>query len=269
MRICDIIAEMERIAPPSLAESWDNSGFLLGDSEKNVSRVFFCLEINSETLKQAQTYGANLIITHHPLILKPLPKITEADPAGRLIISLIKSDIAVYSMHTNFDKAEGGMNDLLADTLGLDDVRAYTDEECHNSFGAPLENIGRIGYLQPPMSLEDFADFVRATLGSRNLKTVGNLCEEIRTVALCSGSGGDLMECALHAGADVYLTDDIGHHDAQTASEIGLNIIDAGHFETENIFCDFLKSYFEDNFPEIETKKADVPLILRFIFLIL
>jgi dinuclear metal center YbgI/SA1388 family protein len=161
-------------------------------------------------------------------------------------------------MHTNFDKAEGGMNDLLADALGLEDVRAYTDDECISSNGAPLDNIGRVGYLEPPMSLEDFADFVRATLGSRNLRTVGNSVEEIRTVALCSGSGGDLMECALHSGADVYLTADIGHHDAQFASEIGLNIIDAGHFETENIFCDFMIEYFEDNFPEIETAKAFV-----------
>ena len=256
MRICDIIKEMERIAPPYLAEKWDNSGFLLGDAENQAGKVFFCLEINSETLKEAQNFGANLIITHHPLIFKPLSRITENDPTGRLVISLIKSGISVYSMHTNFDKAEGGMNDLLADALGLDDVRAYTEEECINSSGAPLDNIGRVGYLEPPMSLEDFADFVRATLGTKALRTVGNPVEEIRTVAVCSGSGGDLMECALHAGADVYLTADIGHHDAQFASEIGLNIIDAGHFETENIFCDFMVEYFEDNFPEIQTANA-------------
>ena len=257
MRICDIIKEMEQLAPLSLAEKWDNSGFLIGDAENQAGRVFFCLEINSNTLKQAQNFGANLIITHHPLIFKPLSRITESDPVGRLVLSIIKGGISVYSMHTNFDKAEGGMNDLLAEALSLENVRPYTDEECVNSQGAPLENIGRVGQLEPPMSLEDFADFVRATLGSRNLRTVGNSVEEIRTVALCSGSGGDLMECALHAGADVYLTADIGHHDAQFASEIGLNIIDAGHFETENIFCDFMIEYFEDNFPDIETQKAD------------
>ncbi len=257
MKICDIICEMEKIAPLSLAEKWDNPGFLLGDAEKYAGKVFFCLEINSETLKQAQEFGANLIITHHPLIFKPLSKITENDPVGRLIISLVKSNIAVYSMHTNFDKAEGGMNDLLAEFLGLENVRAYTEEECKDAFGNPLENIGRVGVLEPPMSLEDFADFTRATLGSRNLKTVGNPDDEIKTVALCSGSGGDLMGCAYRSGADVYLTADISHHDAQTATEIGLNIIDAGHFETENIICDFLEEYFKDNFPEIETQKAD------------
>ncbi len=257
MRICDIVSEMEKIAPPYLAEKWDNPGFLLGDETKTVSKVFICLEINSETLKQAQEENANLIITHHPLIFKPLSRITESDPTGRLIRSLIKSDIAVYCMHTNFDKADGGMNDLLAQALGLEDVRHYTEEECLDAFGSPTENIGRIGTLEPTMSLEDFAAFVRATLGCRNLRTVGNPDEEISKVALCSGSGGDLMLNALRAGADVYLTGDIGHHDAQLASEIGLNIIDAGHFETENIICDFLMEYFNDNFPYIEVSCAD------------
>ena len=258
MKISDIIRKMEKIAPLSLAEKWDNPGFLLGDAERNIDKVFICLEINSETLKQAQEFGANLIISHHPLIFKPLSKITEADPTGRLVISLIKSNIAVYSMHTNFDKADGGMNDLLAKTLGLENVRPYTEDECKDSFGNPLENIGRVGKLEPPMSLEDFTDFVKATLDCRSIKVVGCPNDEIHTVALCSGSGGDLMECALHAGADVYLTADVSHHEAQTASEIGLNVIDAGHFETENIICDFLEEYFEDNLPEIQVRKAKV-----------
>lgn len=257
MRICDIIAEMEKLAPPCLAEAWDNPGLLLGDETKTVSRVFFCLEVNSETLRQAQAFGANLIISHHPLIFKPLPRIIESEPTGRLIRAMIKNDIALYSMHTNFDKAGGGMNDLLAQTLGLEEIRHYTDKECTDSFGNPTENIGRVGILEPPMTLEDFADFVRATLDCKALRFVGNPDEEISVVALCSGSGGSLMTNALHADADVYLTGDVGHHDAQLASEIGLNIIDAGHFETENIICGFLTEYFADNFPEIDTKSAE------------
>ncbi len=252
MRICDIISDMEKIAPLCLAEKWDNSGFLLGDETRSISKVFLCLEINSKTLRQAQNNGAELIITHHPLIFKPLANIRESDPTGRLIRALIKNDMAVYSMHTNFDKADGGMNDLLAEVLGLEEVRHYTEEEC-----AENENIGRVGVLDPTMSLEDFAAFVRATLGCKTLRTVGNSDEEISTVALCSGSGGDLMLNAFRAEADVYLTGDIGHHDAQLASEIGLNIIDAGHFETENIFCPYLMEYFADNFPDIEISCAE------------
>lgn len=258
MRICDIIAELEKIAPPSLAESWDNIGLLLGDENQSVSRVFVCLEVNSETLKQAQSFGAEMIVTHHPLIFKPLPRITESEPVGRLVRELIKSNISVYSMHTNFDNADGGMNDLLAEALGLEDVRHYEEEECRDLLGNPTENIGRVGILEPPMSLEDFADFVRATLGCAAMKIVGSPDDEITTVALCSGGGGDLLSNAFHAGADAYLTADISHHDAQTAAEIGLNIIDAGHFETENIICDFLEEFFADNFPEIEVQKADV-----------
>ena len=258
MRISDIVSEMERLAPPCLAEPWDNPGFLLGDDSRSCKKVFFCLEINSETVKQAQDFGANLIITHHPLIFKPLSRITESDPTGRLVCELIRSNIAVFSMHTNFDKAQGGMNDLLADKLGLEEVRHYTDEECVDRFGNPTENIGRIGVLEPPMSFEDFSAFVKATLGCVSMRTVGNPNEEISTVALCSGGGADLMMNALNAGADAYVTSDIKHHDAQTASEIGLNVIDAGHFETENIICDFLVDYFAHTFPEIETQKANV-----------
>lgn len=251
MRICDIIYELEKIAPPHLAEGWDNSGFLLGDEEKSVSKIFVCLEVNSQTLAQAIAGGAELIVSHHPLIFKPLSRITESDPTGRLVRALIRNDIALYSMHTTFDKADGGMNDLLAQKIGLENVRKYTDEEC-----ACGENIGRVGLLDPPMSLEDFAAFVRAALGSKNLRTIGNPEEEISTVALCSGSGGDLILNAFRAGADVYLTGDIGHHDAQLASEIGLNIIDAGHFETENIICPFLEEFFADAFPDLEVFSA-------------
>lgn len=256
MKISDIICEMEKLAPLCLAEKWDNSGFLLGDSEQAVKRIFVCLEINSDTLKQAAEYGANLIISHHPLIFRPMARIIESDPTGRLVRELIKNNISVYSMHTNFDKTDGGMNDILASALGLEEVRPYNESECVSLTGEPLENIGRVGILEPPMLFEDFADFVRAVLDSKKLRTVGNLNEEIRTVALCSGSGGSLTECAFHSGADVYLTGDIGHHDAQFASEIGLNIIDAGHFETENIFCDFIVKHLEEAFPETEIKSA-------------
>ncbi len=252
MKICDIISQMEKLAPPYLAEGWDNSGFLLGDESKFISRVFICLEINSEVLRQAQRFGAELIITHHPLMFKPLSSITESDPVGRLVRTLIKSDIAVYSMHTNFDKADGGMNDLLAEHLGLDDVRPYTEKECGQN-----ENIGRVGTLDPPMSLEDFSAFVKATLGCATLRTVGNPDEELETVALCTGSGGGLMLNAYRAEADVYVTGDISHHDAQLAAELGLNIIDAGHFETENIFCPFMAEYFQENLPEIKVECAD------------
>lgn len=257
MKVIDIENALESLAPKSLAEEWDNVGLMCGDEEQTVNRIFVCLELNAKTLSQATVFCADLIITHHPLIFKPLSSVTENTAAGHYIRTLIKENISLISMHTNFDKANGGMNDLLANVLGLEDVRHYFDDECFSPEGKPLSNIGRVGTLEPSMTLEDFSDFVRATLGCVNLRTVGNLSEEISTVALCSGSGGDLLGCAYHAGADVYLTGDISHHEAQSAVEIGLNLIDAGHFETENIICDFLESFINENFPEIEVLKAE------------
>lgn len=257
MKVTDIENALFALAPKNLAEEWDNVGLMCGDEEQPVNRIFVCLELNAKTLSQAIDFRPDLIITHHPLIFKSLSSVTENTASGHYVRTLIKNNISLISMHTNFDKANGGMNDLLANALGLDDVRPYFDDECLSPEGKPISNIGRVGTLEPSMTLEDFSAFVRATLGCGNLRTVGDLSEEISTVALCSGSGGDLLGCAYHAGADVYLTGDISHHEAQSAVEIGLNLIDAGHFETENIICDFLESFLNENFPEIEVLKAE------------
>lgn len=251
-KVSDIANAIEELAPASLAEAWDNVGLMVGDPDKAVRRIFVCLDVTAENVSHAIDMHADMIISHHPLLFNPLGRICETDVIGSTVISLIKNDIAVYSAHTNLDNADGGTNDVLADKLGLYGVRRFTAEECCDPLGKPLSNIGRVGRLETPIELADFVSFTKSVLGCRSIRYVGDPSETISTVALCSGAGGDGIYTAYHAGADVYVTSDVRHHEAQLAYELGLNLIDAGHFETENTVCEFIPEYLYERFPSIE-----------------
>lgn len=258
IRLSEIISELERFAPPELKEPWDNVGLMVGDETQIVEKVFVCLDITSENMRKAIEVGADMVITHHPLLFTPLRSVTENDPIGSIVRLAIKNDISIYSMHTNFDKTDGGMNDILAEKIGLENIREFTADEYVDGSGAPFSPIGRVGNLEIPMTLEDFARQVKAVLGCAALKYSGDLSDVIETVALCSGSGGrECMYAAYHSGADVYLTADLKHDIAVTACELGLNMIDAGHFETENIICEFIEEFLGTHFPEIEVTLSD------------
>lgn len=259
----DIAGFLNRRFPESLKESWDNVGLMTGDRAQEISKVLVCLDATSDTVKEAADFGAELIISHHPLIFSPVKKIVENEENGSILRTLIRNDISVYSLHTNFDKARGGMNDLLCEKLGLSDVREYLDEELKFPSGKDIENFGRVGELSSPMTLDDFADYVKMSLDCRALKLFGDGGDRVSKVALCTGSGGDMIYAAYNSGADVYLTADLGHHDAQTAAELGLNLIDAGHFETENIICEFLYDLLSSEFPDLLIKKSQAEPFFR------
>ncbi|MBS6833136.1 MAG: Nif3-like dinuclear metal center hexameric protein [Clostridiales bacterium] len=147
-KVKDIAKKIEELAPLSLAEPWDNVGLMVGDMNADISRVFVCLDVTSENAAAAIDCGANLIVSHHPLLFSPLKRISENDVIGSTVMSLIRNDISVYSAHTNFDNAIGGMNDILAEKLELIDIRVYTDEECRDALGNPTCKIGRVGRLE-------------------------------------------------------------------------------------------------------------------------
>lgn len=254
--VSDIAEELERLAPPELAEPWDNVGLMTGDMEQAVKNIFVCLDVTSENVEQAAAFGADLIISHHPLIFSPVKRIVESDVSGGILRRLITKNISVYSMHTNFDKADGGMNDLLAKKLGLSQVRKYTSEECLDESGKSCDAIGRIGTLPSPMSMGDYTEQVKEALNCFSLRSIGEADEQVQTVALCSGAGGDFIYTAYRAGADVYVTSDVRHHEAQLAQELGMNLIDAGHFETENIICEFLSGYLLDKFEDVNVRTS-------------
>ncbi len=251
-----IADHIEKLAPKELAEPWDNVGLMVGDMDKKVSTVYVALDGTSRNVREAVALGADMIITHHPLIFTSINRVTEQDTTGSVIINLIKNDIALYSAHTNFDLADGGMNDILCDKLDIVDTRHYYDSECVDGNGKPLDNIGRVGRLDTPIEMADYVDYVRNVLGCAAISYTGDPSEVITTAAVCSGSGGDLIYCAYNAGADVYITSEIKHHEAQLALELGINLIDAGHFETENIIRGFMKDYLKAEFPELKILKS-------------
>ncbi|MBI5483792.1 MAG: Nif3-like dinuclear metal center hexameric protein [Deltaproteobacteria bacterium] len=332
----DVLGIINKIAPVSLAEEWDNPGLQIGDPAAQASRIMVALDPSAEVIDSAIRSSCQLLVTHHPLIFKPLKSISTSTSQGAAIHAAIRAGLSIICMHTNYDIARGGLNDLLATRIGLSDcipLHVTTVQEllklvvfvpaeyleqlrsalfpyadsfgnyCDCSFttsgegtftpldGAdpfigtvgqhqkvseqrlelllesrnlpraikallavhpyeepafdiyPLRNegeklgLGRIGQLPEELSLADFAGQLRKTLPAAGLRYVGDPSATVSKVALCSGSGAALLRDAARAGADVLVTGDVKYHEAREAQELGIALIDAGHFNTEIIMA--------------------------------
>ncbi len=222
MKISDIITRLEKEFPTELAYEWDNVGLLVGDRNREVTTVVTCLDVTEDTIEFAKNAGAELIISHHPVIFSPINRINGDSKIGKLLMDAIENKIAVYSAHTNCDKAEKGINTRLAEMFDL------TDAE-------PLEEdgLGRIGNLGKSISFCEFAKLVEEKLSTK-VRFCGDTKKEIKRVAICSGAGGDVLFSAIEKGADVLITGDTKYHQMLDSKD-DINIIDAGHFGTECI----------------------------------
>lgn len=345
MKASEIVQLMNQWAKPYLIDEWDNTGFQLGDLEKDVNKIIVALDLDRKVLEEALKEKAEMIITHHPLIFKPLKAIRKQKYKESLIIDLIKEDIVVYNAHTNLDLATNGVNDVLAEVLGLKNTQPLkvTYEEALYKFvvfvpkshaklirevlgneGAgfignyshctyniegigtfmplegtspyigelnkleeveevrietvvekkdlkrivskvlenhpyeevaydiyPLDNkgksygYGRIGEIDKT-KLSIYLDFVKRQLNVDSLIVYGDVEKEITKVAVCGGSGATFIVDAYSKGADVYITGDVKYHDSQYANELGLTIVDAGHFNTEKVILPAIKKYIEE-----------------------
>ncbi len=237
MLVKDIVGIMEEIAPPVLAEKWDNVGLLVGCENASVKKILFALDAVDSVVDEAVASGADMIITHHPIIFKGLNTVTDKTSVGRRIIKLIKNGIAVYSAHTNFDIADGGTNSILAELTGLEDTEGLAATD--NAF------IGKVGTLKEKTTLKELARKVMEILNAPGVNITGAPECFVQKVGLCTGSGADrdFMLNAKSKGCDVYITGDVGYHDAQFAEEIGLCLIDASHFYTEAVAMPYLCGY--------------------------
>ncbi len=333
-KLSDIVGIINKIAPQNLAEKWDAVGLQVGDPTVTVSRIMTALDPGAPAIDAAIAAGCQLLVTHHPFIFKPLSRLTAADPVTARIFRAIRNNLAVISLHTNYDSAEGGLNDLLAEKIGVVSCKPLT-ESLHEELvklavfvprgfepqvmealfrfsgfignyrdcsfrvdgtgtffplqGAkpfqgevgiresaeevrlevllraadagkaleamkaahpyeepaydlyPLLNkgkgfgLGRIGVLGKPATLAEYAALVRERLNASLVRYVGSPLQSVRTVALCSGGGASFLHEAKRRGADLLVTGDVKYHDARTAEEIGLALMDAGHFGTEII----------------------------------
>lgn len=354
-----ITSIIEKMAPSYLSADWDNIGLIIGDGEALISSVLISLDMNGDVLKEALCMGANLIITHHPVIFTPYKTLNSDNFRGKMLQEIIKNGINVYSAHTNLDAAEYGINDFLAKEFELTDVevlkKTYEDKlyklvvfvpkgyedsvrdamteagsgyiggyssctfnisgtgtfmplEGSNPFigsigklekvdevrieaiidssrlklviekmleAHPYEEVaydiyplynkgkeygfGRIGYLKSCLPLRELCQKTKQVLKVDSLNVIGNLDKEVRKVGVCSGSGAEFIIDAFNAGCDAYISGDIKYHDACDARDMGLSVIDAGHYATENIYMDWLFKHIKN---EVESRNYDVDVIL-------
>ena len=253
MKVKELTAWLEQSYPADMAESWDNVGLLVGDDEAEVSHVFFALDLTERTLEEAVRAGADMIITHHPMIFDGMKKINNHSFTGRRVLSLIRHNIQYYAMHTNYDIL--GMAELSADDLELQDreVLTVTAETEHGP-----EGLGRVGLLPRRMTLRECGEFVKKAFALNDVKIYGDLDREVEKAAVCTGSGKSLLSDVLKKGADVYITGDIDHHTGIDAVAQGLSIVDAGHYGTEYIFMEAMRQKLAAQFPELTLSCAEV-----------
>lgn len=255
MTVSDVVELLEKQSPEKSALSWDNVGLLVGSRDWAVSRIYVALDATTTEIEKAVALGADMIITHHPMIFKPIGKVTEEDYIGHRVMQLVEKRIALYAMHTNFDIH--GMNDLARERLGL--THTVILDVCEKDDDGMTEyGIGCIGNLEEPKRLADYAAVVRDCFGLSHVKVFGDPDYWIHMVALSPGSGKGEIDVAYKKGADVLATGDIDHHSGIDAVEKGIMIIDAGHYGIEHIFIDYIAEYLSGRLRGIEVFKAEM-----------
>jgi dinuclear metal center YbgI/SA1388 family protein len=226
-----VIAALDARYDPALAESWDAVGLVCGDPAEPVRRVLFAVDPTAAVVDEAIETGADLLVTHHPLLLTPVHGVPADDPKGRLLHRLIRAGGALFVAHTNADRAaDHGVNDALAAALGL------TDAVPLEPAADPRTGLGRVGRLPTPMTLREFAELAAGALPITvgGVRVAGDPERRIERVAVCGGSGGSLLPAAATAGADVLLTSDLKHHPVSEAGEVpGPALCDVAHFASE------------------------------------
>lgn len=255
MILGDIIRIINRYADEKKAMEWDNSGLQIGDPESDVTRAVVCLDVTDAVIDEAVRIGAELVISHHPLLFHPLSNITE-DPTGRLVKKIIRNGINVYSSHTCFDMCGYGMNSYCAYRMKID-VDSYLEETGEG------EGIGICGDLEEATDFAGFCASVKEIFGTDVLK-VSAFCDDdtpVRRVAFCSGAGSDYIGRAKELGAQVYLTSDVSNSKFMYARDIEMPLVTMTHFESEKSFIRIMSDILRREIPDIlvtESSQGDL-----------
>lgn len=237
-KVKNIFNFIDEIAPFEKALSFDNCGLIIGEMEKEVKNTLLSLDITKDVIEEAKNLNANLIISHHPIIFKPISSI-KIDSTVSL---LCKNNINAICAHTNLDIAEKGVNFQLAQKLNLQSLTPLTYEE--------EKPMGLIGNLSREFTCEKFAEYVKNSLNCKGVRYTEFKDKKIKTVAVCSGSGGEFYKAAYEKGADVIVTGEVKHNQIINANELGLMVVDAGHYKTENVILEPLKNMLEEKFKD-------------------
>ena len=239
-KVKDVTEVIEGFAPLAIQEGWDNSGLCIGSPDAPVSSVLLGLDCTPELVDEAIECGADMIVTHHPLIFSGLKKITPEDQVGAAVIKAIKAGISIYAAHTSADKVIAGVSGAMAAKLGLQNV-TILDEDGDGT------GLGVVGDLPEPMSADEAVAMVKERFGLKALRASRPVKGKISRIAMCGGSGGSLIKAAMASGAQLYLSGDISYHNFFTPE--GFMIMDIGHYESEIEIVDILFSLLRKNFP--------------------
>ncbi len=239
----------ERI-PEDLRCDWDNDGIMCcPDYSAEVNNILITLDVTEEIVDYAIERNIDLIISHHPLIFKPLERITEENHISRKVIKLISNNVSVFSFHTRADKVTGGVNDILARKLGLVDIEPFGED-----------GLGRIGTLPEETVIDAYSDFVKLALDCDSVR-YADAYNSVKRVAVVGGDGKDYVRCAAAAGADTYLSGRISYNIMEEASDMGINLIEAGHYHTEFPVTEFFAAIVSSIDGNVNIEIADSNMI--------
>lgn len=253
MKANKIIEIIENFCPKELAYPWDNVGLLCGNCEKDVEKVFVTLDTNLKTVKEALEKDADMIISHHPILLGGIKRIDYTSSEGKMLKLLIENNIPLYAAHTNMDTAKGGINDKLAQMFNLTDIKIleqHTEDE--------TAGLGRYGNLKNSVKFIDFANECKKILNTP-IRVSGDFNKLIKTTAVASGSCSEIIPLAKQKGADVIITGDMKYHNMIDMTELDICIIDAGHYPTEICVMDIFEDILKDtDLQIIKSKNKDI-----------
>lgn len=244
----DVYQLLNEKAPFEIQMDFDNAGFLVGRGDREVKKVLVSLDITQEVVEEAERFGAELIVAHHPVIFHPVRSVTDESPTGRVLLQLMENRIAAICAHTNLDAVAEGVNDALARKLGLSEIGQLKQDGVDGQ-GRPY-GIGRIGTVKE-MPLSGFCHFVKHILGAGGIRVV-DAGKPVHKVAVGGGACADMIGDALAQGCDTFVTADVKYNTFLDAAALGLNLVDAGHFPTENVVCPVLLNWLAREFPEVE-----------------
>lgn len=239
---------LEGFAPTDLAEDWDNVGLLVGDRSRPVSRVMTCLTVTPTSSSEAIKRKADLVVTHHPVLFRPISRLTSDDTAGRLLLDLIAAGVAVYSPHTALDSAPDGINQQLARHLSLENIAPLIPiQEGSKGLGS-----GRFGTLSKPTTVSEIAKHLKGLLGAESLGLVGDRERKVQSIAVACGSAGEMLAPAHQQGCDLFVTGEANFHTCLEAEATGMALLLLGHFHSERFALEQLAQVLAEKFSDLE-----------------
>lgn len=249
MKIREIVDALERFAPLPLQDDYDNSGLQVGTTQAEASGALLCLDVTLEVIHEAIEKGCNLVVSHHPLLFRPLKQVTDTDFNGQIVMEAVKNGITLYASHTNLDNAANGVSMRMARIMGLSGCKPLED---HCDGGGA----GLVGELNQAVSELELLTMIRDRFHTGCLRHNGSLGRPIKRIALCGGAGAFLIDKALQAGADAFITGEISYHrffghDGQ------IKLIEAGHFETEQYTIGLIHDILSQAFPELKIVETE------------